>query len=179
MDIQKRIDFINKELLQGRSLKAIAEQLKIGYSTIKSKLKDAGYKKVDGLYKLVDSTNKQDETTQPQATAIQYRKIQNNENKIQEESKEDISLPLLLEQVNELSKDVFRRLAIIEERVLQTNARNNNSIVVRLPDNIEKMMSSRVHKTTYDRWQEFCKNQNYLAKDLLSMALIEYMEKYE
>jgi len=175
MNIQEKIDFINEELTQGRSLKGIAEQLEIGYSTIKSKLKDAGYKKVDGIYFLTDSINVQEETVSTFSTAIQYRTIQNNANEMQNEK--NVSL-LPIEQTDELVKDILHRLAALEERVLQNNT-VHSSIAVNLPDNIEKMMSSRVNEKIYTRWQEFCKDKKYLAKDLLSMALLEFMQKYE
>lgn len=177
MDINEKINFINKELNQGRSLKGIAQQLEIGYSTIKSKLKDAGYNKVDGIYVLMDSIKVQEKTVPAFPTAVQYRTIHSNANVIQEPNEENVE-QLTIEQADELTKDILQRLAALEERVFHNNTMNN-SIVVNLPDNIEKMMSSRINEKIYTRWQEFCKNQKYLAKDLLSMAILEYMEKYE
>jgi hypothetical protein len=174
MNIQEKIDFINEELKQGRSLKTIADELSMGYSTIKERLSKAGYKRVDGIYILVDSTKEQNNTISNFSPAIQYRNIQDNTNEMQKVASED-NTSLLPDEVIE---DILRRLVVLEERVLQNNTKYS-SIVVNLPDNKEKMMSSRVNEKIYSQWQEFCKNQKYLAKDLLSMALLEYMQKYE
>ncbi|MEN6388887.1 MAG: hypothetical protein ABFD04_00605 [Syntrophomonas sp.] len=174
MNIQEKIDFINEELRQGKSLKAIAEELNIGYSTIKERLSKAGYRRVDGIYILVDSTKEQDDTISAFSPAVQYRKMQDNTNEIQNVVSEDNTQLL----PDEVIKDILRRLVVLEERVSQNNTKYS-SMVVNLPDNKEKMMSSRVNEKIYSQWQEFCKNQKYLAKDLLSMALLEYMLKYE
>ncbi|MDD4780346.1 MAG: hypothetical protein PHT02_07060 [Tissierellia bacterium] len=162
MEIGEKIGYINEELNQGRSLKAIAGELGIGYSTIKEKLSKAGFKRVDGIYV-----------------------IQSNSEEVEDES---IEVKQLLEQnyfaktfnnpeLNELLKNVFSRLDIIEERLLQRNA-TNDSIVIDLPDDSEKQMSGRVNATIYSEFQEFCKDHKYLAKDLLSMALKEYMRNH-
>ena len=42
-----------------------------------------------------------------------------------------------------------------------------------------KPVSVRVNKHIWKEWQEFTKDINYSSKELVSMALKEYMEKYK
>lgn len=59
---------------------------------------------------------------------------------------------------------------------------NNNSIIIELPYEDDKSFkaSYRVNKTINEQFKEFCKQHNqFTAKDLLSQALKEFMDKYK
>lgn len=63
----------------------------------------------------------------------------------------------------------------------QINLKNNN-IVVELPPEEDKSfkVSYRVNKTIHNQFKEFCQeHKEFTSKDLLSMALKEYMDKYK
>ena len=60
---------------------------------------------------------------------------------------------------------------------------SNYGIVINLIDDKDiddgKPTSFRVNKHVLNDWKEFIKNINYSSKELISMALKEYMEKYK
>lgn len=61
-------------------------------------------------------------------------------------------------------------------------ANDNKSIIIELPYEDDKTFkaSYRVNKTINNQFKEFCKqHKEFTAKDLLSMALKEYMDKYK
>lgn len=43
----------------------------------------------------------------------------------------------------------------------------------------QKPKTIRINEFVFSDWNEFCKQKNYTKKDLTSMALKEYMEKYK
>lgn len=55
-------------------------------------------------------------------------------------------------------------------------------IIIELPldESKEFKTSIRVNKTIWEQFKEFCKNnKHYTQKDLVSMAMLEYMNKYK
>lgn len=60
---------------------------------------------------------------------------------------------------------------------------NNNGIVIDLIDDKAidngKPKSVRVNQHVWLEWQEFTKKSTFSSKDLISMALVEYLEKYK
>ena len=59
---------------------------------------------------------------------------------------------------------------------------DKTEIIVELPldESKEFKTSIRVNKFIWEQFKEFCKsNKNYTQKDLVSMAMLEYMQKYK
>ena len=59
---------------------------------------------------------------------------------------------------------------------------DKTEIIVELPldQSKEFKTSIRVNKVIWEQFKEFCKsNKNYTQKDLVSMAMLEYMQKYK
>ena len=59
---------------------------------------------------------------------------------------------------------------------------DKTEIIVELPvdESKEFKTSIRVNKVIWEQFKEFCKsNKNYTQKDLVSMAMLEYMKKYK
>lgn len=59
---------------------------------------------------------------------------------------------------------------------------DKTEIIVELPlDEFKEFKTSiRVNKVIWEQFKEFCKsNKNYTQKDLVSMAMLEYMQKYK
>ena len=62
-----------------------------------------------------------------------------------------------------------------------TTESTTNHITINLIDDKHlkpKPKSIRINEFVYQEWQEFCDKQHYSKMDLISMALKEYMEKY-
>lgn len=84
-------------------------------------------------------------------------------------------------------KDLIDNYTVISQMVQmfkenQNIQLNSNNIVIELPQEDDKSfkVSYRVNKTIHNQFKEFCKeHKEFTAKDLLSMALKEYMDKYK
>lgn len=75
--------------------------------------------------------------------------------------------------------DMFKSNGFSNDNI---NSNKSSSIVIELPFEEDKQYkaSIRVNKVVYDKWKEFCKQHSeYTSKDLLSMAMKEYMDKYK
>ena len=63
-----------------------------------------------------------------------------------------------------------------------TTEHDKAEIIIELPvdESKEFKTSIRVNKIIWEQFKDFCKsNKNYTQKDLVSMALLEYMNKYK
>ena len=68
------------------------------------------------------------------------------------------------------------------EEYKKTNVIHTCGIVVQLPseENGDYKTSVRVNKKVMDQFREFCEShKEFTQKELLSMALLEYIEKYK
>lgn len=108
---------------------------------------------------------------------------------IEEINKKDdvgrIGSPFSEQNMNQL-QELFNNYEVIMKMVdlFKANKRidsNDNTIVVELPYEDDKTFkaSYRVNKTINKQFKEFCKeHKEFTAKDLLSMALKEYMDRH-
>ena len=85
----------------------------------------------------------------------------------------------------ERNKESNQYIPIVEattETTTQSTTENTtNYITIDLIDDKHlkpKPKSIRINEFVYQEWQEFCDKQHYSKMDLISMALKEYMEKY-
>ncbi|WP_303007071.1 hypothetical protein [Romboutsia ilealis] len=77
--------------------------------------------------------------------------------------------------------DNYDVLMEMVEQFKKTNVLPRKKILMNLPHEEDKSykISMRVNKTVMDQFKVFCSNnKNFTQKELLSMALVEYMEKY-
>lgn len=77
-------------------------------------------------------------------------------------------------------KIIMQMIAMFKDNKQIDN--DNKNIIVELPYEDDKTFkaSYRVNKTINNQFKEFCKqHKEFTAKDLLSMALKEYMDKYK
>ena len=150
-NINTDINSINQKLTEGKSLKQIAKELSIGYSTIKSKLNEAGYKKVNGQYI-----------------------IQNNSNVLLPAP--DAPAPQTTEP--DIINDILLRLEAVE-KIIGNNINDKKTIIIDLPEAEEHVTSFAINDIILQQWKEFCsRNKGFKNKDLINQAMIEFMDKY-
>ena len=72
-------------------------------------------------------------------------------------------------------------LEAYKEKNLFKQQDNSKFIEIRLPNEEESYKTSiRVNRVIMEQFREFCNiHKEFTSKDLLSMALVEYMEKYK
>ena len=71
-----------------------------------------------------------------------------------------------------------RQITIVE---VKEEVAINNTIEIKLPVEEEDYKTSiKVNKIVMEEFREFCKiNKDFTAKDLVSMAIVEYIDKYK
>ncbi|MGL5753066.1 MAG: integrase, partial [Paraclostridium sp.] len=68
------------------------------------------------------------------------------------------------------AKEPTKVIEIIEDK----------GIKISLPDDEVVRTTVRANKTVLDTWNEFCsRNKEFSKQDLISMAMLEYIEKYK
>lgn len=172
MELLELLEYVNNGLSSGKSLVDIAKELGKNESTIRKNLNKKGYKRVDNTFVFQG-------VVQGAVQEVVQRK---------EVATVGIVEPLKGISVYEGRKeltDLIENHSILLEMIEQYK---NNSvvqtggIVVHLPFEEDKgyKISMRVNKPVMDRFKEFCgNNKTFTQKDLLSMALIEYMENHK
>lgn len=172
------ITLINQYLKEGKTVKEIRSILGYSEKSYQNEIKKLGYKYNQKIKQYVlqnvevmpvDYSNSNSNTSS-NTTCITPNNI-NLISKAQEQSINFIS-----ENIQELQE-----IIMYYKRNKESNI-NNHGIVIDLIDDKDidngKPVSVRVNKHVWRVWQEFTKDINYSSKELISMALKEYMEKY-
>jgi hypothetical protein len=88
----------------------------------------------------------------------------------------------LVIQHTKVLTEVLNRLAVLENRITYANtyANTNPDAMIDIPDGEIKLVSFRMNSTVYENWKQYTSSQKlYKSQDLLSFALLEYMEKHK
>ena len=169
------IELINKYLREGKTVKDI--RIILGYSekAYQKKIKELGYKynQKEKQYVLesieIIPTNKSNTTC---STTCSTPLNSTNLMTLEQEQ----SINFISENIQEL-----KEMLMYYKRNKECNT-SNRGIVINLIDDRAiddgKPSSFRVNKYVLNDWKEFTKDINYSSKELVSMALKEYMEKY-
>lgn len=179
LDIDKKIEYLNKKLSEGQTVIRIREDLGIGEKSLQKIIRENGYK-----YFQKEKRYYKDNTNVLQKNIIQGKEVFDSECKdstiVLQNYKED-----LLEIV-QAKKDIFEVINAFKENLYYKDTTNvievvaSNEIQIKDFSSEAKVTSFRVYGETLTKWKEFCsKHKKYNNQDLVSMALEEYMKKYE
>lgn len=153
------INLINQKLKEGKSVKQIAKDLEMGYSTLKKQLQNEGYKQVDGQYIIPDNN-----------VAVRYADIVKDT--------PNLSGKMDKQELDAIA-DILLRLEKLEN-IMQNTTSVNKQIIINLPEADEHVTSFRLNDKVMELWKEFLnKNQGYKSKDLVAQALLNFMEQYQ
>lgn len=165
------INLINEYLKAGKSVKEIRSILGYSEKTYQKLIAELGYKysQKDKQYISKNCTD---------IPIINSNTISNTScntiNQITIEQQQSINF--IYENIQDLQE-----MLMYYKRNKECNT-NNYGIVINLIDDKEidngKPISVRVNRHIWKEWQEFTKDINYSSKELISMALLEYMQKY-
>ena len=177
LDIDKKIEYLNKKLSEGQTVIRIREDLGIGEKSLQKIIRENGYKyfqKEKRYYK--ENTN----VLQKNIVNENYNLDSKDPTIVLQNYKDD-----LLEIV-QAKKDIFEVINAFKENLYYKDTTNvievvaSNEIQIKDFNSDAKVTSFRVYGETLTKWKEFCsKHKKYNNQDLVSMALEEYMKKYD
>ena len=161
--------YINNELRAGKKVDEIIKN--IGMS-------DKQFRKfrTEKKYKFNQKTKQYIPTTGSTTKPLEVSVVETNTNTLLTIEKAN-TLDYLSNNINILM-DMIERF---KTTTGYTTEPTTNYITIDLIDDKHlkpKPKSIRINELVYKEWQEFCEKQHYSKMDLISMALKEYMEKY-
>lgn len=194
LDILKQLEYVNAQLKSNMSLRGISGQLEISKTTIRDRFDKIGYQFDMGKrqYVKVSTTVDNKPIINPKEEIIQNdNKSINKETTITtiDEIKE-----IELEQVQELKgslKDIKELIEMKDQlkELIQNYNKSINVIDVQIDelkidkDKFEGDLEGRlikVYENVNKKWKAFCKKNNqFKLQDLYSLALLEFVERYD
>lgn len=175
LNISEQLNYINKKLKQGKSLRAISGELNISKSTIRNR-----FKKIDYVF---DIDKKQYIKSENYKTTIQVLKI-DKDNKDQEKYNNSA-----LVLIDKYKKDLLELIQLKEsiKELIQNNHKNIINVEpIELKINTEVLQgaavnrSVKIYNNVYQELKELYKIYPEFKKyDLLSMAIHEFFLKYK
>lgn len=187
LSIQDQIQYINNQLDQGLKMDQIRSNIGIGEKKLQRHIKDNNYKYDNKTKRYICNMNMLQEPvhseTKPSEAVGEVKKViehKYNMNVLQEVLDPDNQQKLInmLQMYDKLEKMYnWYEIQQLKDKVVDMDPPeikvniNNDEVLTR---------SFRIYKNIYDKWNNFCKeNSNYKVLDLFSMALDEYIEKYQ
>ena len=178
------IVLINQYLKEGKTVKEIRELLGYSEKNFQQNIKALGYKynqkNKQYILKNIEIMPTSSSNTTCTTTSNINLITNNNDqilNLIKDIKEQEESIKFIHENIQD-----FKEIMAYYKRNKECNI-NNHGIVINLIDDKElddgKPTSFRVNKHVLNDWKEFTKDINYSSKELISMALKEYMEKYK
>ncbi|WP_195346676.1 hypothetical protein [Paraclostridium sordellii] len=165
---EDKIHYINGELLKGKTVIRIREDLHIGEKTFQRLVKDLGYRYNQKLRQYVK-----------QHTDI----IQSKEYDIDN----TFSIPRFKEEILEILdmkndlKEIVKSFkeGYYKEHTNVIEVVSEEGIKIELPNSDIVRTTVRVNKDILDKWNLFCEdNKEFSKTNLLSMSMKQYMDKY-
>jgi len=189
-NIEQVEEYINIELKKGRSQKEIEiNDFKVNQGVIKNRLNRRGYKKVDnqwvlpdkqyeeGNIKVISTLNKKYEDSNAKVFNIQETELKEYDN--------NNTLVIADEKIKNnlinLSKNYDKIMSIVQEYDKKYD-KGYDSMVIELPiETIKDFRTSiRINNVIWEQFNKFSEeHKEFTKRDLLSMALKEYMDKYK
>ena len=169
---EKMAEYINDELSKGRTMKDIENNdFQVNERVIGKRLRRKGYVKQGNKYVLPEGAKMTPVVIKPSQV------ITNRE--------DDKKNQLVINDKNVMDKVLG--LVSNYDKIMELLSRNDkvydkmyDGIVIELPQSEEYRTTIRVNKAVYEEFDRFCAvNKTFNKKDLISMALKEYVEKYK
>lgn len=172
LDFIEKIEYLNNKLREGQTVIRIREDIGIGEKALQREIKANGYRYNNKEKQYMPTT---ESTTKSTTEIITTNKSGEN----------TIVVPKQQQQILGYLENNFEVLQEFLEKYKSTTKATTesttNNIVINLVDDKHlnpKPKSIRINEFIYQDWQKFCNTKHYSKQDLVSMALKEYMEKY-
>lgn len=190
MDILELVKLINKELCIDGNFTRIAKDLfGKSESSLRKKLNKAGYKRIGNEYIPIGDDNMPKVRHTSPTPVDHFQEILDSKNSLTPEQYEgDMNLVLpndINENILKLASNFNRIMTVVEQFENTYNSKYedeyDNGIIIELPIETKKdfRATTRVNNVIWELFGNFCtENSMYTKRDLVSMALKEYMQKY-
>lgn len=173
LDINELLSLVNHYLEDGLSLIKISQILGVNESSIRKKLNKAGYKRVGNKFVLQSGGHAVLNKENTEVEVVRDIDVLH---------KEDSVVP---NELKENLKNLMSNYNVLMEMI--ESYKNNGvvqggDIVVQLPKERNTLFktSVRLNDVVYEEFKEFCsKHKTFTQKELHSMALLEYIKKYD
>lgn len=175
--IEEIVIYINKKLIELGSLQAISKLLEVDESTIRKKLNSNGYKRKGNEFVLKDDT-----------CNLSCNTVENIQQKEHEESNmiNVFKNTEFKENMFYLNNEIDTLKKIIET-FKQKDDKSNSDVIeliegvkINLPESNIKRTTIRINEKVWDLFNELVEENKPIDKhDLMSMALLEYINKYK
>lgn len=172
LDFIEKVEYLNNKLREGQTVIRIREDIGIGEKALQREIKANGYRYNNKEKQYMPTT---ESTTKSTTEIITTNKSGEN----------TIVVPKQQQQILGYLENNFEVLQEFLEKYKSTTKATTesttNNIVINLVDDKHlnpKPKSIRINEFIYQDWQKFCNTKHYSKQDLISMALKEYMEKY-
>lgn len=182
-NILEQVEYINK-ILRGKKKgfnRISKEDFNITSEELLNKLNSFGYSKVKNQFVLQDEGQCVLQENIENVGQCVGQDVVHNKTDIIVLPKKDNVVPSENENYIKLMSN-FDILMEMIDKYKKNNEIPKSDIVVQLPHESDKnyKASIRIHKEVFEEFKEFCsKNKEFSQKELISMALVEYMNKYK
>lgn len=162
--IQEQLEFVNGKLKEGKSLTQIAKSLNMSRSTMSRRFEKVNYKfnKQRNLYICVSNVHNVHKSTNVCTQSVQ-KKDEVCTQRVQTKSTQSVQQEIL-KKIDDIHK------ILINERI---------GIKVDLMSSEYVSKTFRVEKNILNAFQELCKTSNYSQQELISKALIDFINNYQ
>lgn len=182
-NIIEQVEYINK-ILRGKKkgfTRIATEDFNIASEELLNQLKSFGYSKVKNQFVLQDVGLGVGQVNIMEEGQSVRQDVVHSKTDVIVLPKKDNVVPVEKENYKKLMSN-FDILMEMIEKYKKSNEIPLSDIVVQLPYEEDKTYktSIRIHKEVFEDFKLFCsKHKEFSQKDLISMALVEYMEKYK
>lgn len=168
-NISEVVKYINSELSKGRTQKDIElNDFGVNERVIAKRLGKRGYKKIDNQFQLLSKCDNN----------VIIKKDKNNSNSLSAPKDNNLN-----DVMKNLIKNYDVIMEIIKEHKAKKNIKSENiNIIIELPKETQKdfRTSIRINNVIWQQFDKFIEDhKEFTKRDLLSMALKEYMENHK
>lgn len=172
------INYINELLKQGKTVKEIREIIGYTEKKFQKEVKSLGYKFDQKIKQYINNDTGNNVNDIVKVSDFNSNTLSNttcNTDIIDNADKENLNF--IGENI-----ELLKEMLMYYKRNKESNT-NNNGIVINLIDDKhmknDNPKSVRVNHFVWEEWKKFTDKSNFSSKDLISMALKTYMDKYK
>lgn len=196
LEINELIELINEETAKGIKVVEVAQNLGIGEKTLRERAKTGGYSfsRKDNKY-ILDNAEKMTEVTKEkkavndQSKTKVIEKIEEKKDTSHTKNNDNSHQRKLIRVNKDVGEDAgVKALLSISESIqgikelleADREAKKSKDIVINLEDEEDTRTTIRVNAGAWKKFESFTlKNSEYKKKDLLSMALLEFIQNHK
>lgn len=187
LEIKELISIVNSITREGNKVSEVAKMLNVSDKTLRNKAKENNYVFSRELKEYVlndDKSVKEEEKKKSKTKRVIAKKVPQKNDKIKDESmtkSEEGKGKKSASSENEILKSIALSVDCIRELLeVDRKEKKNERINISLENKEELRTSIRVNKEVWEEFELFSnRNKIYKKKDLLSMALKEYIENHK